>query len=111
MRLRNRNLVLWAESRCLNLFCEPQQACWTRREDPARPLDSTDNPVSTSEDTGWGGDWSLTWGYQKATKLHQAGSGEGSVLAWVSDSKFDGDGVGVGGLRPVSETMMTAGGG
>lgn len=62
-----------------------------------------------SEDTGWGGDWNLTCGYQKATKLHQAGSGEGSVLAWDSDSKFEGGGG--GGLRPVSETVMTAGGG
>lgn len=62
-----------------------------------------------SEDTGWGGDWNLTCGYQKATKLHQAGSGEGSVLAWDGDSKFEGGGGWW--LRPVSETVMTAGGG
>lgn len=48
-----------------------------------------------SEDTGWDGDWNLTCGYQKATKLHQAGSGEGSVLAWDGDSKFEGGGGGV----------------
>ena len=83
------------KSRNLNLLCGPQQACWTRREDPARPPDSTDSSVSTSEDTAENGAQARTKAgvspgdTSGSHKFHQAGS-EVPVLNWDTDSRLKG---------------------
>ena len=88
------SLPLGRKSRNLNLLCEPQEGCWTGKEVSARRLDSTDSSVSTREGTGWG--WHPGQGRSgvssgdtsRSHKLHQAMSGEASVLDWGSDPRF-----------------------